>query len=223
VRRAPLGCALLAALLAVQGCDMGKGWGLVEGCIHMPGCSLDPDEAPFETCAEDAHDFTFRPDFFSGEVFDDGSLTIRAQKGGYRIGESDGIVITVPDHSWVSEHLVADPDSVLEEEKLAVVSLAELDGLPVEERFKVSVYLNGSCPGSSVSFNEGVGTIWFHSMYQNRDDGDPRDTPLIHLEFDLVFVDAWPDLEPQPDSPRLDVHGELRFPYQRGSPAQPYP
>lgn len=223
MRRAPLGCALVAALLAVQGCDMGKGWGLVEGCIHMPGCSLDPDDVPFETCAEDAYDFSFQPDFFSGEVFDDGSLTIRAQKGGYRIGESDGIVITVPDRSWVSEHLVADPDDVLEEEKITVVPLAELDGLPVEERFKVSMYLNGSCPGSSVSFNEGVGTIWFHSMYQNTDDGDPRDTPLIHLEFDIVFVDAWPYLEPQPDSPRLEVHGELRFPYQRGSPAQPYP
>ncbi len=223
MRRAPLGRVLLAALLAVQGCDMGKGWGLVEGCIHMPGCPLDPDDAPFTECAQDAHDFTFRPDFFSGELFDDGSLTIRAQKGGYRIGESDGLVITVPDYRWVSEHLVADPENVLDAEKFTVAPLAELDGLLLEERFKVSMYTHGTCPGSSVSFNEGVGTIWFHSMYQNRDNGDPRNTPLIHLEFDLTFVDAWPYEEPQPDSPRLVVHGELRFPYQRGSPAQPYP
>ena len=221
MRRASLTGALLAALLAVQGCDMGKGWGRVEGCIHLPGCRLDPDQEPYAACTEDTYDFLFRPDFFSGELFDDGSLTIRAQKGGYRIGESDGLVITVPDYAWIADHLVADPENVLEEEKLAVVPLSELDGLPVEERFKVSMYLNGSCPGAS--FNEGVGTIWFHSMYQNTDNGDPENTPLIHLEFDLSFVDAWPYEEPQPDSPRLDVHGELRFHYQRGSPAQPYP
>ena len=223
MRRGSLACALLAAILAVQGCEMGKGWGLVEGCIHMPGCRLDPDDTPYAACDPTDPEFVFRPDFFSGELFEDGSLTIRAQRGGYRIGESDGLVITVPDYRWVSENLVADPENVLDEEKLAVVPLDELDGLPVEERFKVSVHLNESCPGADVSFNEGVGTIWFHSMYQNTDNGDPENTPLIHLEFDLSFVDAWPHDEPQPDSPRLDVHGELRFHYERGSPAQPYP
>jgi len=129
----------------------------------------------------------------------------------------------VPDYRWVSEHLVADPENVQDDEKIAVVPLVELDGLPVGERFKASMYMNGSCPGSSVSFNEGVGTIWFLSMYQNTDNGDPENTPLIHLEFDLAFVDAWPYEEPQPDSPTLVVHGELRFQYQRGSPAQPFP
>lgn len=215
--------ACLAAVLALQGCAVGKGWGLVEGCIHLPDCSVDRDGEPFETCTESDYDYVFRPDFFSGEVHDDGSLTIRVQKGGYRIGESDGIVITVPDYRWISDHLVADPENVLDSEKLDVVPLDELEALPVEHRFKVSVYLNGSCPGSETAFNQGLGQIWFMSMYQNTELGDERNVERIHLGFDLTFVDPWPYDTPQPDSPRLVAQGEIRFDYARGSPAQPYP
>ena len=219
-RWVPLCAAVLAAS---QGCVVGKGWGLVEGCIHMPGCAIDPGGDPFETCAEDMYDFEFRPDFFSGDVHEDGSLTILVQRGGYRIGESDGLVITVPDYRWAAEHLVADPENVEDSEKLPVAPLDGIESLPVEERFKASFYLNDSCPGSLVAFNEGVGRIWFVSMYQNTDNGDARNEPTIHIAFELEFVDPWPHEDPQPDSARLSVRGEIRFDYQRGTPAQPYP
>lgn len=222
MRRAPLLAAAAALLLAHHGCTVGVGWGLVEGCIHMPGCSLDPDGpdgVPFVTCTQDAYDYTFRPDFFSGEIHDDGSMTIHVQEGGYRIGESDGIVISVPDFRWVAGQL-GDGDVT---PRYAVPAGDDLDSLPVEERFKISMHLNGSCPGSDVSFNEGVGEIWFFSMYQSTDHGDSRNVPRIHFAFDVTFVDPWPYDEPQPDSPTLVARGEIRFDYQRGSPAQPYP
>jgi hypothetical protein len=195
----------------------------MEGCIHLPDCDLDRGDEPHDTCTEETYDYSFHPDFFAGQVHDDGSMTITIQRGGYRIGESDGLVISVPDYAWVAEHLVADPDSVLESEMLAVVPLEELDGLPVEERLKASVYLNHSCPSTEASFTEGVGRIWFFSMYQNTELGDPRNEPQIHLGFELSFVDPFPLDEPGPDSPRLDVRGEARFDYERGTPAQPFP
>jgi hypothetical protein len=209
---------LAGAVLALASCKVGSGWGLVEGCIHMPACSVDPDGEPFETCTEETYDYTFRPDFFSGQIHEDGSLTITAQKGGYRIGESDGIVISVPDYGWVADQLEG-----VEEAGFAIPPGDELESLPMAERFKISAYLNGSCPSSEVSFNEGVGEIRFLSMCQSTDHGDARDEPRIHLTFDAEFVDPWPYAEPQPDSPRLVAHGEIRFDYERGSPAQPFP
>jgi hypothetical protein len=221
VRRAL--AAVAALVVAAQGCAVGGGWGLVEGCIHLPGCSLDPGGGPFDACAVEDQDFRFRPDFFAADLSEDGSMTIRVQRGGYRIGESDGFVFSVPDHGWVAEHLVADPDDVEESEMLAVPPLDDLGHLALERRFKASAFVGGSCPGSGVSFAEGVGRIWFLSMYQNVEAGDPRNEPTIHFGFDIEFVDPWPYEEPQPDSPRLVARGEVRFDYQRGSPAQPYP
>ncbi len=213
----------LGLALAGQGCTVGAGWGLIEGCINLPTCGLDPGGDPFEACTPDARDFRFRPDFFAAEILGDGSLSIRAQKGGYTVGESDGILITVPDHSWVAERLVQDPANVLDSEKLDVLPISDLGTVELPRRFKVSTYWNSSCPSTQVAFTEGTGKIWFYSMYQSRDLGDPVNQPRIHLGFDLVFVDPWPYEEPRPDSARLAVTGELRFNYTRGSPAQPFP
>lgn len=213
-------------LLAGQGCSVGEGWGRIDGCIHLPGCSLDPDgdqTEGYETCTEDRMDLHLKPDFFAAEVLEDGSITIRAQVGGYRLGESDGVLITVPDHAWAAEHAAGDVDVVPEDGRLAVAPLEDLQTLPIEQRFKVTLYVNGSCPDSNVSFAQGVGEIWFFSMYQARDLGDERDVSLIHLGFELDFVDPWPFLEPGPSSPRIHAVGEMEFHYKRGSPAQQFP
>ena len=215
--------APLCLALALQGCTVGSGWGYADGCIHLPTCGLDPGGDPFETCTDDAHDFEFRPDFFAAEIVGDGSLVIRAQEGGYTIGESDGIVFTVPDNAWVAARLAADPSSVLEEEKLDVLPIADLEGVDLPLRFKVSTYWNASCPDVQVAFTEGTGKIWFSSIYQDRDLGDPVNESTIRMGFDLVFVDPWPYDVPQLDSARLAMAGEIKFDYSRGTPAQVFP
>jgi hypothetical protein len=224
VRRRFDGPALAAAsvLLACQGCSVGKGWSVVQGCIHLPGCDLDPDGGrglPWETCTEQDYDVRLDIDFFAAEVLDDGSLVIRVQDGGYRRGESDGLMLTVPDRAWAAQHTVDEPGGG----RLAVVPLDELDAVEPERRFQVSAFVYGSCPYTEASFAEGVGEIWFYSMLQDPDLGDERSETTIHFGFELDFVDPRPYAEPQPDSPRLHLVGEVRFNYQRGSPAQPFP
>ena len=215
--------AVACALVSVGGCTVGDGWGLVEGCIHMPGCRLDPGGDPPATCGEDDRDFRFEPDFFGAEAYEDGSLDIVVRSSGTRTGPVDGFSISIPDRVWAAGRLAADPDAVLDSERVPVLPVDELEGVPVAERIKVSSYWYASCPDTVVAFNEGVGTIWFHSMYQSRDLGDPRDEAIVHLGFDLEFVDPWPEETPGPDSPRLLVTGEIRFRVERGAPAQSFP
>lgn len=225
-RAVHLAHAAVWILCVVSGCRVGEGWGRVDGCIHLPGCSLDPDgdeTTGYTVCDEQDRDLQFHPDFFAAEVIEDGSITIRIQDGGYRVGESDGLYITVPDRRWAADQAVGDVEEVPGEARLPVVSLSQIESVEPEKRFKVSAYLNGSCPDTTVSFSQGVGEIWFYSMYQSRDLGDGTDEDRIHLGFELDFVDPWPYEEPQPDSPRMHVVGEVSFDYQRGSPAQVFP
>jgi hypothetical protein len=208
---------ILACLVAA--CGVGKGKGRFHGCLYYPQCDNEYGEI-VDTCVapsegvEGNENYTFSPSFFGAQSLENGSLLITIQEDGYFMGESDGLVIVVPDYVQVSKDLGEEEAGYVDK---TVPPDPDLESLPQSERYQASYFLYDTCGGETASFSGGTGTIRFYSLYRPDSENE-----TIKAEFTLYFEDPRPPPEGE-TTPHLFLFGEFEFEYQRGVPAQHFP
>lgn len=213
------GAALVLLVLLVASCAVGKGKGRFHGCLYFPQCDDDYDTvvdsciAPSEG-VEGNENYSFSPSFFGAQALENGSLIIHMQKDGYFTGESDGLMLIIPDYEQVSKDLEESGDEYVEK---TVPPDADLETLPQSERYQAGYYLYSSCAGETASFSSGTGTLRLYSLYR-----PDSESETIKGEFTLYFEDPRP-LEEGDTAPHLYLFGDFEFDYERGVPAQHFP
>lgn len=195
--------AIPAALLACA-CSVGTGSGQLTGSVVDPVCDLD------------VPDYSMNPTFFTADVIEDpgaadGStrarLTIRVQRGSYREGYSDGLMIYVDDANAIA---AGGPVSI-------PVS-AEADA-PVQ----MILYLNETCESGPPDEYEQIpaifeaygGSIIFDAIYAP--DLDSQRTEITARLDGVTFLD------PMNAARGATLSGDFTFQFQRGRPAQYFP
>lgn len=206
---------IIIASAMVNQCNVGEGKGQVYGCIFSPGCGMGESVEEFNQCNQSCSidekqncNYSLEPTFFSAEPFEDGSLEVRIQHGGYWMNASDGLIIIIPDYKNLSKQI--EKSGSIEK---TIHPWNEAHRLPPEERFSASFYLNESCKGDYTSFANGSGTLRLHSLWRPN-----SEISMISGEFDLVFQDM--RVMNEGERPQLHVIGDFKFEYQRGLPAQ---
>ena len=204
-----LGPWLVALTLAFgTGCTVGDGTGQVNADrLYLKGCWNGP--------------FDLQPDFFAANPYRGESLQIRVQRGDNNTEASDGLIVLVRDLAAVKAQLgapipvglpegVAPPGQPLTGEPGLLVSL--------------SLYLHQTCHEQNSATYSVSGDITFFSIFSgdpNEEDSDARFTNAL---FDVRFADPR-ELVDAPDPSQVtssNVHGEFKFFFQRGQPAQPF-
>ncbi len=211
--------ALAVTVLLAASCAVGKGKGEFHGCLYFPECGGDY-AAVVDSCiapsdgVEGNENYSFSPTFFGAQTLENGSLRINMQKDGYFTGESDGLLLVIPDYEQVSKDL---EESGAEYVEKTVPPDADLETLPESERYQAAYYLYSTCAGETGSFSSGTGTLRIYSLYRPDSENEQ-----IKGEFTLYFEDPRP-LEEGETSPHLFLSGDFEFDYERGVPAQHFP
>ncbi len=202
--------ALVLGLAFATGCTVGDGRGLVQSDrLYLKGCWNGS--------------FDLQPDFFAANPYRGESLQIRVQRGDNNEEASDGLTVLVNDLMAVRSPAmlgkpipvglppgVAPPGQPLTGEPGPLVSL--------------SLYLHQTCHEQNSATYSVEGEITFNSLFSgdlNEEDSDARLTDAV---FDVRFADPR-ELVDAPDPAQVTseiVHGEFRFFFQRGQPAQPF-
>jgi len=211
--------ALFILVFLVASCGVGKGKGRFHGCLYYPQCDSDYDTVvdsctPPSDGVEGTENYSFSPSFFGAQTLENGSLFVYMQKDGDFTGESDGLMLIIPDYEQVSKDLEADGAEYVEK---TVPADADLETLPQSERYQASYYLYLTCGGDTASFSGGTGTLRIYSLYRPDSENE-----TIKGEFTLYFEDPRP-VEEGDTSPHLHLSGDFEFDYQRGVPAQHFP
>jgi hypothetical protein len=203
--------AIAPGLLAAA-CSVGQGRGWIGGEYHDAACMVD------------APDYQMNPTFFSADVIEDpgaapgrqrSRLNIRIQRGSYREGDSDGLLL-----------FVRDVNAIKGSEDLGLPSLI---GVPIpisdasDALVQMTLYMNESCQAgfprefwTVPGVLEGRrGEIVFDAIYAP--DVDPSSTAISAHFTDVEFGVR------DRDDRRAIMSGEFTFYYQRGRPAQPFP
>ncbi len=205
--RAALGPALAVILAIGTGCTVGDGTGEVKA-----------ERLYLQDCWNGS--FNLQPDFFAANPYRE-SLQIRVQRGDNNTEASDGLIVLVNDLEAVRKQLgapipvglpegVAPPGQPLTGEPGPLVSL--------------SLYLHQTCHEQNSATYSVSGDITFNSIFSgdpNEEDSDARYTDAI---FDVKFADPR-ELVGAADAVQVtssNVHGEFKFFFQRGQPAQPF-
>jgi hypothetical protein len=204
-------CALLAlapVVACATGCTVGDGFGKVEAeRLYLKGCWNGA--------------FDLEPDFFAANPYRQEALQIRVQRGDNNQEASDGFVVLVSDLAAVSKQLgspipvgvpagVAPPGQPVTGEPNPLVSL--------------SLYLHQTCHEQNSATYSVSGNITFHSIFSGNLNEEDSDRRLTDAEFDVRFADPR-ELVTAEDPEAVtssNVHGEFRFFFQRGQPAQPF-
>jgi hypothetical protein len=211
--------ALVILVFTVASCDVGKGKGRFHGCLYFPQCDSDYKDI-VDSCVapsdgvEGNENYSFSPSFFGAQSLQNGSLLVTMQTDGYFMGESDGLVLIIPDYEQVSKDLEAEEAGYVEK---TVPPDADLETLPQSERYQASYYLYDTCAGETASFSAGTGTLRLYALYR-----PDSESEKIKGEFTLYFEDPRP-LEEGETSPHLFLSGDFEFDYKRGVPAQHFP
>lgn len=194
---------LVMSVLAA--CSVGTGRGEVRGSVSDGACMIV------------RADYSMEPTFFSADVIEDRGraagdqrsfLTIRIQRGSYREGDSDGLMIMIRDANELARSGLGAP-----------IELSRAPGAPIE----MVLYLNQTCEaGFPRDFwqipgvlEASAGTIAFESIYAP--DVDPGSAEITARFDGVVFSD------PSRDDRIATMSGEFSFQYQRGRPAQYFP
>jgi hypothetical protein len=202
------GWGWLMALLAVSGCSLGEGDGVVRSeKLSVEGCW--------------AGQFSLVPDFFAAVPYRN-TLNIRVQHGGDLEEVSDGMTILVDDIARVEANLgtplrLGQPASVTP------------PGVPVVHDpdppiVHATLYLHRSCHAQNSALYSVGGSIVFHAIFN----GDPNETDadkkLTYAEFSDITMADPRDMAPD-GTIRNPSHvaGWFKFYFQRGQPAQPFP
>lgn len=210
IRRAAIPRALLAGAIALLAgaCSVGTGTGQLTGSVADPVCSLD------------IPDYSMGPTLFTADIIEDPGeatgetrkrLTLRIQRGTYREGDSDGLMIFVPDTNAIARTIQASGP--------ATFPVGAGSGAPVQ----MTLYLNQTCPSGGPDDYEQIpaifeaygGTITFDAIYAP--DVAPSETEITATLDGITFLD------PERADRMATLSGDFSFQYQRGRPAQNFP
>jgi hypothetical protein len=198
-----------ALVLLAAACSVGTGRGEITGEVHDPGCEIeDPD-------------YSMDPSFFSADVVEDrgavadqtrARLTIRIQRGSFREGDSDGIMMLVNDANEIAREI---------ESTGSPVTIPILAG--AEAPVQMTLYLNQTCESGfprdfwqiPALFEGYEGVITFRSIYAP--DVFPEVTEIAASFDSAVFRDR------ATGHRSATLSGDFAFQFQRGRPAQPFP
>lgn len=205
--------ALSAIALAASACSLGDGEGeLSSDKLIVAGCWNGP--------------FRLGPDFFAANPYRE-LLTIRMQHGGDTEEVSDGALILVDDVPAVRARLqseaapsfrVAQPPSIVPP---GTPIVADPDPAIVH----LTLYLHRACHAQNAALYSLAGNITFHAIFN----GDPNETNADEKLTDAEFTDITvgdPRNRVQGSDQVQDtshIAGRLKFYFQRGQPAQPFP
>jgi len=206
--RSPFGRTFLLALALIPAaCTTGAGDGRVWGSLYLPGCGVVDEN------------YDMGVTFFAASYFDN-TLQVRLQNGGQDQAVTDGVVIQVRDVDLIA----AAPGQAFEitvepsiEEFLEQGPEIDQPETSWDSPARVTLFLNGTCPGNTLAFTDGAGTITFQSIYQ------PDQTKRIKGGFHLRFIDPRTWESPGEIGAEADLFGEFDFNYSRGAPAQAFP
>ncbi len=198
----------LWALSGIVACSTGAGEGRIWGSVYLPDCDLEKDA------------FDMEIDFFAADYFDN-TLSIRLQRSGQDPIFSDGLILLIRDVKEVAaaggevEHEIAVEPSLEAFKENGVV-----DGIPrtaANSSARVTLYLNGTCPGNRLAFTDGAGVYQLTHIYI------PGKQKRIKGSFHLEFIDPRFWESPEDFGPHARLSGEFDFNYTRGRPAQTFP
>lgn len=202
--------ALVCGLACGTGCTVGDGHGKVESeRLYLKGCWNGS--------------FDLQPDFFAANPYRGESLQIRVQRGDNNEEASDGLTVLVNDLVKVrGPNMLGKPIPVGLPSGVAPPG-QPLTGKP-DPLVSLSLYLHQTCHEQNSATYSVAGEITFNSLFSgdlNEEDSDARLTDAV---FDVRFADPR-ELVDAPDPAKVtseNVHGEFRFFFQRGQPAQPF-
>jgi hypothetical protein len=206
--RARLCAVLLVGLVFGTGCTVGDGRGVVTSeRLYLQGCWNGS--------------FDLQPDFFAANPYRTEALQIRVQRGDNNEEASDGLTVLVNDLAAVRARL-GDPIDV------GLPSAVVPPGQPVtgapDPLVSLSLYLHQTChEQNSATYSVG-GEITFNSLFSGDPNEEDSDARLTDAVFDVQFADPR-ELVDATDPAAVTssiVHGEFRFFFQRGQPAQPF-
>jgi hypothetical protein len=206
--RARLCAVLLVGLVFGTGCTVGDGRGVVTSDrLYLQGCWNGS--------------FDLQPDFFAANPYRTEALQIRVQRGDNNEEASDGLTVLVNDLAAVRARL-GDPIDV------GLPSAVVPPGQPVsgepDPLVSLSLYLHQTChEQNSATYSVG-GEITFNSLFSGDPNEEDSDARLTDAVFDVQFADPR-ELVDATDPAAVTssiVHGEFRFFFQRGQPAQPF-
>ncbi len=219
---------VLAALSMLLGCTTGEGTGWVRS-----------DRLFVDSCWDGP--FDLEPTFFASDPFED-TQQIRIQRGDRLVGVSDGVLLVVHDVSRIRSK------QLNQKVRLGLPIGVTPPGLPrrVEAnppQVSLSLYLNDTCHSQDPAVYSVDGEITFHSLFSGDRNENNADQRLTDAEFTAQVTDprtatlsASGDAGADAGSPdggadqgvgvryrTSTVTGQLRFFFQRGIPAQPFP
>lgn len=204
-------CLTIACALAFgTGCTVGDGRGKVES-----------ERLYLKECWNGA--FDLQPDFFAANPYRGESLQIRVQRGDNNQEASDGVTVLVNDLKAVRDSaMLGKPIPVGLPTGVAPPG-QPLTGRP-DPLVSLSLYLHQTCHEQNSATYSVDGDITFHSLFSGDPNEEDSHARLTDASFDVRFADPR-DLVDAPDPAQVtseNVHGEFRFFFQRGQPAQPF-
>lgn len=201
--------ALSAATCALASCTTGEGTGWVKSdLVYIEDCWNGP--------------LDLAPDFFGANPFREETLLIRMQKGDNIEEVSDGVLLLVNDVGTIR----GDGVSGLLGQDIAVglppgvIPAGGVPRPPGEGPVYASLvlYLHDTCHVQNSALSSLRGTIRFSHLFSGDRNEPMADARLTEASFNAEFGDPR-----TPDAPTSQVAGYVRFFFQRGQPAQPFP
>ena len=203
----------LALLLLSSACSLGDGEGeLSSDQLNVSGCWNGP--------------FRLDPDFFAGMPYRE-YLTIRMQHGGDTEEVSDGALILVDDVAAVRARLqteaapsfrVAQPPSI-------VPPGTPITADPDPALVHLTLYLHRACHAQNAALYSVAGQMTFRAIFNGNLSETNADEKLTEAEFaDITVGDPRNRVQGGDEIKDVShIHGRLKFYFQRGQPAQPFP
>jgi hypothetical protein len=204
---------LAVLLLAASACSLGDGEGeLSSDKLTVEGCWNGP--------------FRLDPDFFAGMPYRD-QLSIRMQHGGDTEEVSDGALILVEDVPRVRARIAAEGAPVF---RVAQPASIVPPGFPIVADpdpaiVHLTLYLHRACHAQNAALYSLDGEITFRAIFNGNSNESNADEKLTEAEFSDITVGD-PRNRVQGGDTVADIshiHGRLKFYFQRGQTAQPFP
>jgi hypothetical protein len=202
-----------AASCALAACSLGEGEGEVKSNkLAVAGCWNGA--------------FQLTPDFFAAVPYRR-TLTIRVQHGGDTEEVSDGAIILIDDIDQVRQHIAAQPGVPL---RVAQPPSIVPPGFPVvpdpnPALVHLTLYLHRSCHAQNSALYSIDGDITFRALFNGNLNETNAAEKLTDADFSDISVADPRDRAAGTSTPQNVSHlnGFLKFYFQRGQPAQPFP
>lgn len=211
LRRLALRAVAVSFAAVVAACTVGEG----EGRVFS-------DDLRAGSCFRGPYDLA--PTFFASNPYMN-TQTLRVQRKDDMIENSDGVEIVVEDTNYVRSKLGTPL-------KVGLSPEVTPPGVPIVKDPDPPVvhlvhYLYETCHGSNVALYAVDGTITFKHLFSGNVTEEDGDQKLIEFDFDVTVADPRDQPKgggPIPDDKKSRLVGTgIRYFFQRGQPAQPFP